>query len=157
MILLINKGYAHLPSVLSIEECMDLQTMYSNASLYRNVINMQRYRFGKGEYKYFNYPLPSLIQTAREIYYQPLAVLANAWMKQLDIAISYPATHKELIQRCHDKNQIRPTPLILRYEEGGHNTLHQDLYGEVYFPFQIVFVLSQKEKDYKGGELYSFN
>jgi len=148
-----NKGYAHLPAILSPEECIDLQKKYSDVALYRNVINMQRYRFGKGEYKYFNYPLPGLVQTLRESFYPPLAVIANAWMKQLDISISYPEKHNELIQYCHQQNQVRPTPLILRYEPGGHNTLHQDLYGEVYFPFQIVFVLTQKGRDHEGGEL----
>ena len=148
-----NKGYAHLPSFLSPVECKELQEMYTDASLYRNVINMQRYRFGKGEYKYFNYPLPSIIQTLRETIYQPLSIIANAWMKQLNIDVSYPERHDELIRICHDKNQVRPTPLILRYETGGHNTLHQDLYGEVYFPFQIVFILTQKGHDHEGGEL----
>jgi hypothetical protein len=148
-----NKGYAHLPALLSSDECNDLQKKYTEASLYRNVINMQRYRFGKGEYKYFGCPLPSLIQTIRESFYEPLSSIANAWMKQLNIDISYPVKHSELIQYCHQKNQMRPTPLILRYETGGHNTLHQDLYGEVYFPFQIVFVLTQKGRDHEGGEL----
>jgi len=148
-----TKGYAHLSSVLSTEECESLQNRYADSSLYRNVINMQRYRFGKGEYKYFNYPLPALIQTIRESFYPSLAVIANAWMKQLDINLSYPEKHSELIQHCHHQNQLRPTPLILRYETGGHNTLHQDLYGEVYFPFQIVFVLTQKGRDHEGGEL----
>jgi uncharacterized protein len=148
-----NKGYAQLPAVLSAEECEAMQKSYTDSSLYRNVINMQRYRFGTGEYNYFSYPLPVLIQTIRESFYQPLAVIANAWMKQLDMSIIYPQEHGELIQHCHNQNQLRPTPLILRYETGGHNTLHQDLYGEVYFPFQIVFILTQKGRDHEGGEL----
>lgn len=148
-----TKGYAHLPAVLSIAECEELQKMYSDPSLYRNVINMQRYRFGKGEYKYFNYPLPEKLQAIRESFYEPLSILANSWMSQLGIPISYPKKHKELINHCHEQHQLRPTPLILRYETGGYNTLHQDLYGEVYFPFQIVFALTQHGKDYEGGQL----
>ena len=113
---------------------------------------MQRYRFGKGEYKYFNYPLPALIESLRKKFYEQLAPLANQWMQQLSIDIKYPAKHTELIEICQSKKQLRPTPLILRYSQGGFNTLHQDLYGEVYFPFQIVFVLTQPQRDHTGGE-----
>ncbi len=120
--------------------------------LYRGTINMQRYRFGKGEYKYFSYPLPDLLQKIRESLYPPLALLANDWMKRLAINTVFPPQHTELIKQCHTKGQRRPTPLILRYETDGFNTLHQDLYGEVYFPFQIVFVLNNVGKDYEGGE-----
>ena len=148
-----NKGYAHIPSVLSAEECHKLTAYYTQEDLYRSVINMQRYRFGKGEYKYFQYPLPPAIQKLRETIYSPLAVIANDWMNKLSLAIQFPLTHQPLIERCHNAGQLRPTPLILRYESGGFNTLHQDLYGEVYFPFQVVFALSQHGKDYEGGEL----
>jgi hypothetical protein len=147
-----NKGYAHLKDILSSEECLQLIKMYPDP-IYRNVINMRRYRFGEGEYKYFNYPLPRLIQNLRETFYQPLASIANEWMKKISMDVRYPETHRSFIEYCHQKNQLRPTPLILRYEPGGFNTLHQDLYGEVYFPFQIVFVLTQKAKDHEGGEL----
>ena len=148
-----EKGYAHLPKVLSTEECNHLIGLYNDPDLYRSVIDMQRYRFGKGEYKYFNYPLPPLVQKLRQDLYEPLALLANQWMNQLAIAIVYPLKHAQLIEQCHHKNQLRPTPLILHYEKGGFNTLHQDLYGEVYFPFQVVFVLTQQGKDHIGGEL----
>lgn len=148
-----NKGYVHIPGVLSPQECLHLQGFYNDAPLFRSVINMQRYRFGKGEYKYFNYPLPPLIQALREKFYQPLAGIANTWMQQLNIDEVYPADHAALIGHCHAKKQVRPTPLILRYQAEGFNTLHQDLYGEVYFPFQVVFVLTQKGKDHEGGEL----
>jgi hypothetical protein len=147
------KGYAHLSSVLSKEECEEFKKMYPDSTRYRNVINMQRYRFGKGEYKYFSYPLPDLLQTLRQEFYKSLIPIANSWMSQLNIPVSYPEKHEELIKRCHEQHQLRPTPLILRYESGGYNTLHQDLYGEVYFPFQIVFALAQHGKDYEGGEL----
>ncbi len=147
-----EKGYAIIPQFLSIEECQDFSDQYNNSSLYRSTINMQRYRFGKGEYKYFSYPLPENIQTIRENLYVPLAMLANNWMSRLSIDTQFPLNHYELIEQCINKNQLRPTPLILRYETGGFNTLHQDLYGDVYFPFQVVFALSQHDMDYKGGE-----
>ena len=147
-----DKGYAIIQSVLSPGECDEFKLSYSKNELYRSTINMQRYRFGKGEYKYFNYPLPALIQTVRESFYSPLAALANDWMKKLSIDTVFPDIHTELIQRCHSMGQVRPTPLVLKYEPGGFNTLHQDLYGEVYFPFQIVFALSQGGVDFEGGE-----
>ncbi|MBA4058301.1 MAG: prolyl 4-hydroxylase subunit alpha [Marivirga sp.] len=147
-----EKGFSVLPGVLSPEECRHLSGMYNDKDLYRSVINMQRYRFGKGEYKYFNYPLPPTIQSWRELFYTPLQTLANEWMEKLAIDKKFPVFHHELVDLCRSKSQTRPTPLILRYEAGGFNTLHQDLYGEVYFPFQIVFVLSQQGKDHEGGE-----
>jgi uncharacterized protein len=148
-----NKGYAKLSNVLFKEECEQLTKLYPNPELFRSVINMQRYRFGKGEYKYFNYPLPTIIQQLREGFYKPLSKIANEWMQQLSIDKQFPATHQELIAQCHNHQQPRPTPLILRYEAGGFNTLHQDLYGKIYFPFQIVFVLTQNGSDHEGGEL----
>jgi uncharacterized protein len=148
-----NKGYAKLSNALSKEECEQLTKLYSTPELFRSVINMQRYRFGKGEYKYFNYPLPAIIQNLREEFYQPLSKIANQWMQQLSIDKVFPESHSGLISQCHAHQQTRPTPLILRYEAGGYNTLHQDLYGEIYFPFQIVFVLTQHGRDHEGGEL----
>lgn len=148
-----EKGYASLPHVLSPAECDELITLYARDSLYRNTINMQRYRFGKGEYKYFAYPLPSPVQILRERFYEPLSVLANAWIHKLGLELpAYPAKHDEFIVYCHQQNQNRPTPLILQYEAGGFNTLHQDLYGDVYFPFQLLLVLTQRGKDHEGGE-----
>lgn len=147
-----NKGYAHVPQILSKEECGPLISLYTDPSLYRNVINMQRYRFGAGEYKYFNYPLPSVIQTLREDMYGPLSNMANEWMQQLSLDIVFPNEHQQLIENCNKHDQSRPTPLILRYEAGGYNTLHQDLYGEIYFPFQVVFILNQSGADFTGGE-----
>ena len=147
-----EKGYAIIPGVLSKQECLQLTGLYDENNLYRATINMQRYRFGKGEYKYFNYPLPPLIHQLRDSLYGPLATLANEWMRQLSLEINFPVTNEELIRQCAEKGQHRPTPLILRYEKGGFNTLHQDLYGEVYFPLQVVFVLSESGKDFEGGE-----
>jgi hypothetical protein len=147
-----TNGYAIISKVLSTEECLHLSGLYEDKYLYRSIIDMQRYRFGRGEYKYFSYPLPPSIQALREILYAPLAAIANEWMQKLASEIEFPPSHSELIARCREKDQTRPTPLILRYESGGFNTLHQDLYGEVYFPFQAVFVLSQEGRDHEGGE-----
>ncbi|WP_333820008.1 2OG-Fe(II) oxygenase [Ohtaekwangia sp.] len=148
-----EKGYTVIPAVLSPEECQQLKQYYDDDTLFRSTINMQRYRFGKGEYKYFRYPLPALVQRLRESFYPPLAILANEWMQKLSIDIHFPEKHEHLIEQCHKAGQQRPTPLTLRYEAGGFNTLHQDLYGAVYFPFQIVFVLSHHSRDFEGGEL----
>ena len=147
-----TRGYAIISKALSPEECLHLSGLYEDQYLYRNVIDMQRYRFGRGEYKYFSYPLPPSIQALREILYAPLAMIANDWMQKLASKVDFPPSHRELIARCREKDQTRPTPLILRYESGGYNTLHQDLYGEIYFPFQAVFVLSQQGRDHEGGE-----
>ena len=146
-------GYAIIPNVLSPQECGHLSGLYEDDYLYRSTINMQRYRFGQGEYKYFNYPLPPTIQSLRELLYSPLAIVANDWMQKLGTQLEFPSSHTELIKRCRQKQQNRPTPLILRYESGGFNTLHQDLYGKIYFPFQVVFVLSHEGRDHEGGEL----
>ncbi|MDH4091891.1 MAG: 2OG-Fe(II) oxygenase [Cyclobacteriaceae bacterium] len=148
-----QKGFAILPKVLSPAECQHLAGLYGDCGLYRATINMKRYRFGVGEYKYFSYPLPPVIQVLREMFYSPLCGLANDWMHQLDIKTDFPHHHRDLILQCRDNNQMRPTPLMLRYETGGFNTLHQDLYGDVYFPFQIIFVLTQPGRDHVGGEL----
>ena len=147
-----DKGYAHVQNLISKGECEQLSGLYPENGLYRNVINMQRYRFGKGEYKYFNYPLPIPIQILREELYQPLSAIANEWMQKLSLDITYPEQHQELIETCRAHQQVRPTPLILRYETGGYNTLHQDLYGEVYFPFQVVLALTQSGRDFTSGE-----
>lgn len=147
-----EKGYAYIRNIFSGEECNHLVSLYADEHLYRNVINMQRYRFGKGEYKYFQYPLPAILQSARELLYEPLALVANSWMEKLSLETRFPKHHQELIEECKTKGQRRPTPLILRYEAGGFNTLHQDLYGKIYFPFQVVFMLTQPGKDHQGGE-----
>jgi hypothetical protein len=147
-----ENGFAHLRGVISESECITMQSMFAQSELYRSVINMERYRFGKGVYKYFSYPLPPLVQQLRTTFYPPLSEVANDWMQKLQIENSFPAAHADLISHCHAHNQTRPTPLILRYEAGGYNTLHQDLYGDVYFPFQIVLMLSRPGKDFDGGE-----
>ncbi|HYG18466.1 MAG TPA: 2OG-Fe(II) oxygenase [Ohtaekwangia sp.] len=147
-----DQGYAHLPNVLSHEECFDLSALYNHDGIFRKTIDMQRYRFGKGEYKYFNYPLPGTLQLLREQWYAPLASLANQWMKHLSLPHHFPPDHAAFLKKCHEEGQNRPTPLMLKYETGGFNTMHQDLYGTVFFPFQVVFVLRQRGKDFEGGQ-----
>ncbi|MEC0229801.1 2OG-Fe(II) oxygenase [Paenibacillus alba] len=145
-------GYAKLPKLLSITDCHDIISTYADESHFRTTVDMARYRFGVGEYKYYNAPLPSLLQQLREGLYPNLAVTANRWLEQLGHHASYPATLAEFLAQCHQEGQNRPTPLILKYEAGGYNCLHQDLYGKVFFPFQVVFALNQKDEDFTGGE-----
>lgn len=148
-----NKGYAILPGILNTSDCEALIGQYDVPELYRSTINMRRYRFGEGEYKYYSYPLPEVVQSLRTTLYSPLARLANEWMSVLKIKQAFPAAHGTFITTCHEVQQTRPTPLILKYGTGGFNTLHQDLYGDIFFPFQVIFMLTQKGSDYEGGEL----
>lgn len=147
-----NKGYALVPDFLEPDMCDALKELYDQKEGYRKTVVMERYRFGLGEYKYFDYPLPGPIQELREELYPHLVPVANLWMKSLNIKRVFPQTHQELIDQCKEQNQLKPTPLILKYGKGGFNTLHQDLYGEVYFPLQAVLFLSDPNTDYQGGE-----
>jgi hypothetical protein len=147
-----DHGYALVNNVLAWAECDELIQQYDNKELYRKTINMERYRFGLGEYKYFNYPLPGIIQQLRESVYPYLAPVANNWIKILNINKHFPGSLAELLEQCQAHHQIRPTHLILKYGEGGYNTLHQDLYGEVFFPMQTAVFLNEPGKDYEGGE-----
>lgn len=147
-----EQGYAVVSSVIPPEVCSALIASYSQANLYRSTIVMKRYNFGKGEYKYFSYPLPESIAYLRNDLYTPLSKIANEWNLKLGINLTYPEKHEDFIEACQQQNQYRPTPLILKYETGDFNTLHQDLYGELYFPFQAVLFLSQPQEDYTGGE-----
>jgi len=145
-------GYAKLPNLLNKTECQEIISTYEEEGLFRTTIDMARYRFGIGEYKYYHAPLPSLLQQLREGLYPELAKTANRWLEQLGHNASYPATLEQFLDQCHQEGQNRPTPLILKYEAGGYNCLHQDLYGKVFFPFQVVFALNQSEEDFTGGE-----
>jgi uncharacterized protein len=147
-----DKGYALIPGLLSPEDCRQLIAGYDNPSLYRKTITMERYRFGLGEYKYFQYPLPPLIQAIREQVYTRIAPIANTWMEVLKIATRFPDSLGALHALCREHNQVKPTVLILKYGTGGHNTLHQDLYGDVFFPMQLVLFLNEPGRDYTGGE-----
>ncbi|GGI45049.1 prolyl 4-hydroxylase [Paenibacillus marchantiophytorum] len=147
-----EQGYAKLPGLLNKQDCEDVISGYEEEDCFRTTIDMARYRFGIGEYKYYNTPLPPLLLQLREGLYPELAITANRWLGQLGQPATYPATLAEFLDLCHLEGQNRPTPLILKYETGGYNCLHQDLYGNVCFPFQVVFALNQREEDFSGGE-----
>jgi hypothetical protein len=147
-----EKGYALVLQFLPNQYCEELIGEYDNSDLYRKTITMERHRFGLGEYKYFKYPLPDLIQTVRRAIYPKLAPVANTWMKVLNIKRQFPDKFDEFQRLCHDNNQTKSTVLILKYGKGGHNTLHQDLYGDIFFPIQLVLFLNDPDDDYTGGE-----
>jgi uncharacterized protein len=145
-------GHALTPQLLSPNECDELAGLF-DAGRFRSTIEMARHRFGDGRYRYFDHPLPDTIAALRASFYPHLAATANRWSQLLrGDSPTFPPSHEELLARCHDAGQTRPTPLILRYGEGDWNALHQDLYGEVYFPFQILTVLSRRGEDFDGGE-----
>ena len=145
-------GYAILPPLLSPAQCASLVKDYEIDALFRSRVVMARHGFGRGEYKYFAYPLPGLVLSLRTTLYLQLVGIAHRWNEAMNIAVRYPDEHKEFLDRCHGAGQIRPTPLLLRYGEGDYNCLHQDLYGEHVFPLQIAFLLSKPEQDFTGGE-----
>lgn len=147
-----DKGFTLVEKILSDTHCNELIEAYNQPQLYRKTITMERYRFGLGEYKYFKYPLPDLIQTIRETVYPNLALVANEWMRVLNMDKKFPSSFTELQSLCHINKQQFPTVLILKYGKGGHNTLHQDLYGDIFFPMQVVLFLNEPEEDYEGGE-----
>jgi hypothetical protein len=147
-----EKGYALVLQFLPNQYCEELIDEYDNSDLYRKTITMERHGFGLGEYKYFKYPLPDLIQTVRRAIYPKLTPVANTWMRVLNIKRQLPDQFDEFQRLCHDNNQTQPTVLILKYGKGGHNALHQDLYGNIFFPFQLVLFLNEPDDDYTGGE-----
>lgn len=146
-------GYAKTDPLLTAEECDALIALYSKGQLFRSRIDMKRFRFGEGEYKYFTYPLPPLVQTLRETIYRRLAGIANAWAKALDQPDNmFPPSHDKLLAFCRRNGQTKPTPLLLRYGAGDYNCLHQDIYGAVAFPLQLTAFLSRPDRDFAGGE-----
>jgi hypothetical protein len=149
---LAKTGFTLLPPLLSSEECRELANLFDEPNLYRKSIVMQNHGYGSGEYKYFNYPLPSVVDTLRHELFTQLAPIANDWNEKLGINLRYPADLTEWLSTCHAAGQTRPTPLILKYGPGDWNALHQDMYGELYFPFQAVLFLSQPGQHYTGGE-----
>jgi len=146
------QGSALIKGLLSGEECTEIAALYSDASKFRSTVVMSRHGFGRGEYKYFAYPLPRLVADLRAAIYPHLAPVANAWNEQLRSDIRYPPGHREFLARCADLDQTRPTPLLLQYSAGDYNCLHQDLYGAAVFPLQLTILLSQPGKDFEGGE-----
>jgi hypothetical protein len=145
-------GYAVLPGVLDPMECRDIAALYDDEAAFRSRIVMARHNFGRGEYKYLRYPLPSLVGALREALYPRLAPLANAWHERLGLEQRFPAALGAYLDRCHAAGQQRPTPLILKYQAGDYNCLHQDLYGELVFPVQATVLLSAPGQDFAGGE-----
>lgn len=146
------EGSAILPSLLSPEECRQLSGLYPNDALFRSRIVMGRHGFGRGEYKYFSYPLPDLVANLRASLYPRLVPIANRWNKDMRIDVRYPEEYAEFLTRCHKADQTKPTPLLLQYGADDYNCLHQDLYGEHVFPLQVAFLLSEPGKDFEGGE-----
>ena len=148
-----ERGYAVTAPVLSPKECAELIALYNDASRFRSHIIMERYRFGIGDYKYFAKPVPELVAEVRSGAYPHLAVVANRWAEALGAHTPpYPRDHAAFLRICHSAGQSKPTPLMLHYEASGYNCLHQDLYGEVSFPLQMVFLLGQQGRDWDGGE-----
>ena len=146
-------GYAVTDPILSSEECASIVSLYNQPARFRSHVIMERHRFGVGDYKYFANPLPDLVENIRTAAYPHLAKVANEWAKAFgDKKPLFPADHAAFLKLCHKAGQTKPTPLMLHYEAGGYNSLHQDLYGEIAFPLQMVFLLGQPGRDWEGGE-----
>jgi hypothetical protein len=145
-------GWATLPKLLTTGEADAIAGLYADDSRFRSRVVMARHGFGRGEYKYFAYPLPSQIAHLRAALYPRLVPIANRWNESMEIDARYPDTHEEFVTRCHEAGQTRPTPLLLYYREGDFNALHQDVYGEQLFPLQAMVLLSEPGRDFTGGE-----
>jgi hypothetical protein len=147
-----SEGSAVVKTVLARDECDGVRALYDRDDLFRSQVVMERHGFGRGQYRYFRYPLPDLIGDLRTSVYPHLVPIANRWNEALGIDARFPTTHAEYTRRCHEAGQDKPTPLILKYGTDDYNCLHQDLYGEHVFPLQIAVLLSEPEKDFTGGE-----
>ncbi len=146
------QGCAILPGLLTPAECAALVALYPHDDIFRSRVVMARHGYGRGEYRYFSYPLPNIVTTLRTALYPPLMPIANRWHSALGVTTQFPDTHAEFIARCHAAGQRRPTPLLLQYGIDDYNCLHQDLYGEQVFPLQVAFLLSAPGQDFTGGE-----
>jgi uncharacterized protein len=145
-------GCAVLRTLLKPDECGSLAALYPQEQHFRSHIHMARHGFGKGEYRYFKYPLPALVAELRPALYAHVVPFANAWNERMTIATRYPKAHTDYLAKCHAAGQVRPTPLLLQYGPGDFNCLHQDLYGELAFPLQVTILLSAPNRDFTGGE-----
>jgi hypothetical protein len=146
------QGWATLPGFLDPHQCQDIAGLYDDEDRFRSHVIMARHGFGRGEYKYFAYPLPGIVSHLRGSIYRHLAPIANRWNEDMGIDVRYPAGHEEFLHRCHQAGQGRPTPLLLKYGPEDYNCLHQDLYGEHVFPLQVAILLSEPGEDFTGGE-----
>ena len=146
------QGNAKLDRVLTPDECRELAILYHKDDHFRSTVVMQRHGFGRGEYRYFKYPLPGIVASLRTAVYPLLVPLANRWNEAMGIPVRYPNEHRDYVERCHQAGQTKPTPLLLRYGTDDYNCLHQDLYGEEVFPLQLTILLSEPDKDFTGGE-----
>ena len=147
-----REGFATVAGLLRTDQCGALADYYRDDSRFRSRVVMARHGFGRGEYKYFDNPLPQLVADLRTALYPPLSGIANRWNDEMSVETRYPDSHAAYLNQCHTAGQTKPTPLILKYEAGDYNCLHQDLYGEMVFPLQITCLLSQPERDFTGGE-----
>ena len=147
-----GQGWSVLPGLLTAADCDRITALYDQADGFRSTVVMARHGFGRGEYRYFSYPLPRLVERMRTALYPHLAGIANGWQERQGQKLRFPDEHADYIARCHKHGQTRPTPLLLRYGLGDYNCLHQDLYGAEVFPLQVAILLSQPEKDFTGGE-----
>jgi hypothetical protein len=147
-----SQGWAVLPGLLSPTQCAETAALYDARDRFRSEVIMARHGFGRGEYRYFAYPLPDPVAALRAELYPPLAALANVWHHRMGIETRFPPAHADFLARCHEAGQRRPTPLLLRYGPGDYNCLHQDLYGEHVFPLQLAVLLSAPGEDFTGGE-----
>ena len=146
------QGSAIIERLITSAECDTLTQLYPQDLLFRSRVLMAQHGFGRGEYKYFNYPLPNIVDDLRTAFYSYLVPIANRWNSEMGIDVLYPAKHEDFITRCHQAGQLKPTPLLLQYGPGDYNCLHQDLYGEHIFPLQLTILLSEPERDFTGGE-----
>ena len=146
------QGCAVIERLVSPEECDALAKLYVRDDIFRSRVVMARHGFGRGEYKYFSYPLPDIIAELRTLLYPKLVAIGNCWNEAMGMAVRYPEKLADFIKRCHEAGQLRPTPLLLQYEAGDYNCLHQDLYGEHVFPIQVTILLSEPGRDFTGGE-----